>query len=183
MTRTMTVDVSAILYSAIDEIGRDTIRAGVSSDIATSQAYCQQILDRCRTIMGEKAYGRVAGSLCEGLLHFMLTASVLPSQRKLSVQDIVIDIVIPSLRVLAKQPDKSIIIQIIKDDAEFSKVAGAERLQQIPENVWVVASRKLETNHRHYSCDGDNSFAKIVKDISDFVASKGVSGLKLLHGE
>jgi hypothetical protein len=179
----MTVDVSAILYSAINEIGRDTIRAGVSKDIATSQAYCQQILDKCRTILGDKTYGQVAGSLCEGLLHFMLTASVLPSQRKLSIHDTVIDIVIPSMRVLAKEPEKSVIIQIIKNEAEISKVAGAERLQPVPENLWVVASRKLGDNHRHYSCDGDNSFAKIIKDISDFVARKGVSGLKLFHGE
>jgi hypothetical protein len=179
----MSVDVSAILYSVINEIGRDKIRTDISADIAVSQTYCEQILERCRALLGDNENVQTVGAICEGLLHFMLTASILPSQRKLSIQGSEIDIVIPSVKVLAKEPEKSIIIQVIKSDMDLSKVAGAERLQPIPENVWIVSSTRLGNNHRNYSFDGDKSFAKIVKDIHGFVASKGISGLKLFHGE
>ena len=179
----MSTDVSAILYSVINEIGRDKIRVDISADIAVSQIYCQQILERCRAMLGDRENAQTVAAICEGLLHFMLTASILPSQRKLSIQGSEIDIVIPSAKALAKAPEKSIIIQVIKSDMDLSKVAGAERLQPISENIWIISSTRLESEHRYYNFDGDKSFAKIVKDIHAFVTSKGISGLKLFHGE
>jgi hypothetical protein len=47
--------------------------------------------------------------LGEALLHYMLTISALPSQRKMQVNgELVIDVIIPSLRFLKSNPDKSI---------------------------------------------------------------------------
>ncbi|MGI0024813.1 MAG: hypothetical protein ACREA4_06660, partial [Nitrososphaera sp.] len=75
-------DVPSILYSVINEIGKDRIRADVFSNVALSQTHCEEILKRCKAKLGKRASSEEMATICEGLLHYMLTASMLPSQRK-----------------------------------------------------------------------------------------------------
>ena len=81
--------------------------------------------------------------LCEALLHFMLTVSTLPSERKVEIRyGLTIDIVIPNLLTLKRRPDKSIIVQIIKDVEDFNKIAQLELLQPHSQNIWVISSNR-----------------------------------------
>ena len=60
--------------------------------------------------------------ICEALLHFILTISTLPSDRKVEIRyGLPIDVVIPNLLTLKRSPAKSIIVQIIKDVEDFIK--------------------------------------------------------------
>lgn len=179
----MSVDIPEILYSVIDDIGRENIRMGVASNIALSESYSGQILKKCRIKLGVNANAETMATACEGILHFMLTATLIPSQRKLTVQGQALDVVIPSFRTLTKNPEKSVVIQVIKNDKDVPNIARAEIFQPIRENIWVISSGKLATGHRKYSFDIDGNFAKIIGDIHTFVASKGVFGLRLFHGE
>lgn len=179
----MNADISSVLYSVIDEIGREKIRMDVSRDVTTSESYCELILNRCKTKLGEDGDAETMTSACEGLLHFMLTATLVPSQRKLVIQGAGLDIVIPSLRILMKSPKKSVVVQVIKNGAEIAKIANAEKFQPVRENIWLISSCKLATSYRRYDYDTDLRFAKIVRDMHAFVASKGGFGLRLLHGE
>lgn len=61
------------------------------------------------------------GILCEALLHFMLTATTIPSVRKVSFDGIKLDIVIPNIHTLRNYPDKALVIQIVKEDERISK--------------------------------------------------------------
>jgi hypothetical protein len=55
-----------------------------------------------------------------------------------------LDIVIPSLAVLKKDPNRSVIIQFIKDKkADLDRVRELEILQPNTENIWLVSSRPL----------------------------------------
>lgn len=179
----MTVDVKDALYSAINEIGREKIRMDVAADVKMSEKYCMDIMDKCMDRLGPEANDETLATLCEALLHFMLTASVLPSERKVNVHSADLDIVIPSPRILGKNPDRALVIQVVRGDLA-AKVKQAKSVQQCPENIWLVSVKPLQTDHRNYHLGSGNfPYAKIVSDISAFLSEKGDRGLKLLHGQ
>jgi hypothetical protein len=65
--------------------------------------------------------------LCEALLHFMLTVFSLPSERKIQVKDnLSIDVVVPNMTSLMRTPDKSIIIEIMRNKAHLNRIAELE---------------------------------------------------------
>jgi hypothetical protein len=176
-------DVKGALYSAINEIGREKIRTDVTADIKMSEKYCKDIVDKCSSKLGSEANNEMLATLCEALLHFMLTASLLPSERKVNVHGADLDVVIPSTRVLEKNPDRALVIQVIRDDFA-AKVKHVEFVQPHSENVWFVSAKPLQTDYRNYHLGSGNfQYAKIISDISSFLQEKGERGLKLLHGQ
>ena len=179
----MHVDIADILYSVINELGKDKIRTEMTADIALSQKYCMEIISSCKARMGGDANAEVMASFCEALLHFMLTACMLPSQRKLRVRGVELDLVIPSLRTLSQEPENAIVIQIYRTENDKDKLFRTGQVQSHMENLWVVSAEALSTGHRNYNLEQENSFSSIVVDIFKFVKSKGISGLKLFHGD
>ena len=179
----MPEDVKDVLYSIINEIGRDKICMDVTADIKTSEKYFMDIVDKCTSLMGSKANDQTLATLCEGLLHFMLTASLLPSERKVSLRGADLDIVIPSTRTLGKNPDRSLVIQVVGGDP-VTKVKQAESVQPHRENIWFISAGKLQTDRRNYHLSSTGlPYSRIISDISAFLAEKGDRGLKLLHGQ
>jgi hypothetical protein len=177
-------DIAAILYSSIDKIGRAKIRTDLTSDIALSGKYCEDILKGC---IEESSLGRdeeTLVTLCEGLLHFMLTASLLPSERKVNFRGADLDVVVPSLKVLAKNPENAIIIQLMKNHADLDKITRAESVQPQNENIWIVSSKMMAIRHSNYHLgEGATQYSHIVQDINEFVKSKSIGKLKLLPGK
>ena len=174
-------DVKEILYSVIDSIGRERIRAEVSSDIdAASRKYCKEITEKCMRVLGPA--DEELGTLCEALLHFMLTASLLPSERKVTVGDTELDVVIPSTKSLAKSPDKTLVIQVIRVNDDKDRVAQAGQAQPKWDNIWTVSAKSMQFGARNYSLNGVKSnYSELISDIHAFLADKGNGGLKLLH--
>jgi hypothetical protein len=177
-------DVKDVLYSTINEIGREKIRIEIAANIKASEKYCREIVDRCMAKLGQGADDDTLATLCEALLHFMLTASLLPSERKVKVRGADIDVVIPSTRVLEKNADRALVIQMIASTDLASKVGQAESVQPHSENIWLVSARDLQTDHKNY-CLGSRGlhYSRIVSDIGAFLSEKGDRGLKLLHGQ
>lgn len=175
-------DVKEVLYSVIDSIGREKIRSEVSSDIdGSSRRYCQQIVERCVQALGP-ASDEELGTLCEALLHFMLTASLLPSERKVTVGGVELDVAIPSTKILAKSPDKALVVQVIKTDLDKSRVAQAGQAQPRRDNIWTVSAKHVLLGARNYSlASNEFNYATLISDIHAFLADRGVSSLKLLH--
>ena len=116
-----TADIKDILYSTLDKIGKEKIRMEVISEIEMSETCCNEILEHCKNSMDDELDEESFGNLCEALLHFMLTASMLPSERKVSWKGSGLDVVIPSLKMLSKSPEKALVIQIIKSNATKRK--------------------------------------------------------------
>ncbi|MGC2382889.1 MAG: hypothetical protein WA631_07255, partial [Nitrososphaeraceae archaeon] len=109
-------DLVQTLYSGKQNIQKEL----VSSDLQASSKYLQIILDACilklRILTKKDASDDTILDLCEALLHFILTASILPSARKIEVdKELKIDLVIPNLHSLMKDPHKSLIIDIVRD--------------------------------------------------------------------
>jgi hypothetical protein len=180
----VSVDVVETLYSCIEEVGRDRIRIDITSDIAKSESYCHDIIQRSRMKLGKYADQESLGTLCEAMLHFLLTVSLLPSERKVNTEGADLDLVIPSLKSLSRQPDKTLVIQIVKNNEDYkNKTRQAKKVQPYNSNIWVVSANPLNINYRNYHLgSGAIPYPRIISDIDAFLADKGVRGLKLLQG-
>jgi hypothetical protein len=175
-------DIKDILYSTIDSIGKEKIRMEVTAEIERSERYCNEILEKCKTKLDHGLDEESLAALCEALLHFMLTASVLPSERKVNWKDSQLDLVVPSLKMLSNSPEKSLVIQIIKRNEEFTKIKHAESVQPHDANVWIVSANRLDVDHKNYYINSNKfPYSRIVLDINAFLLRNGDRGLKLLH--
>lgn len=177
-------DIKDILYSVIDKIGKEKIQIEVNSEIEISEKRCDEILEECKKLMGSGMSEESLVDLCEALLHFLLTASLLPSERKVNLRGIELDLVVPSLKMLKKDPDKALVIQIIRENEELAELERTKSMQPYDENIWLVSARKLDTYHKNYYV-GSSLFpySRIIIDINAFLVRKGNRGLKLLHGQ
>jgi hypothetical protein len=180
----VSVNIKDILYSAIDKIGKDKIRMEVMTEIEMSQQHCNEILEECNKKMTNNLDDESFANLCEALLHFLLTASVIPSERKVTWKGAELDLVIPSLKMLNKSPDKTLVIQIIRGNEVLRKLKDAKSVQPHDVNIWTVSARRLEIAYKNYYV-GSSLFPypRIIIDINAFLAHKGDHGLKLLHGQ
>jgi hypothetical protein len=106
-------DIGNTLYSIIGEISREKIQSDITLNIELSKKYIQMLLVRSNMCL-DVANDESIGSLCEALLHFMLTVCTLTSVRKVRINHINLDIVIPNIHTLRNFPDKAIVIQIRK---------------------------------------------------------------------
>ena len=178
------VDIKDILYSVIDKIGKEKIQIEVNSEIEISEKRCDEILEECKKLMGSGMSEESLVDLCEALLHFLLTACLLPSERKVNLRGIELDLVVPSLKMLKKDPDKALVLQIIRENEELAELERTKSMQPNDENIWLVSARKLDTHHKNYYV-GSSLFpySRIIIDINAFLVRKGNRGLKLLYGQ
>jgi hypothetical protein len=125
------------------------------------------------------------GVLVTGVLHYMLTNAMLASQRKVEYQGVEIDIVIPDLKTLEKDPKKSLIIYIPKTLDKNSIKEKLEQLQKIqPEeqNIWLVLTQDLGFENKTYVIQKEeSSFSSIIYDIAQFVNLQGENKFKILR--
>ena len=68
-------DIGNTLYSIIGEIGKEKIQSDITLNIELSKQYIQVILAQCNKLV-DIANDESFGTLCEALLHFMLTACI-----------------------------------------------------------------------------------------------------------
>ena len=175
----MTAPVKDVLYSTIEKIGREKIRMEIATNIKASEKYCREIIAQCSDKLDRDE--ETIATLCEALIHFMLTASLLPSERKISFRGATLDVVIPSAKVLEKSPDRSLVIQVVKGDLE-AKIRHAGLIQPNHENIWLISAASLQTNYKNYHLGAKGlQYSHIISDISGFLSEKGNRGLKLLH--
>ena len=189
-------EIKQILYSVIEEIGKEKIQADVALNIESSQKYIDIIMRKSirKIVVSSKStvdYGggnddddETIAALCEALLHFMLTICTLPSERKIKVEnDLVLDIIIPSLQSLKIKPDKSIIIQIIKEKMKLNKISQLEFLQPNKESIWLISAKPLSkiTKYKTYSVFPNNQYSNIIVDIHNFLKETSDKSFRFLH--
>jgi len=133
--------------------------------------------------LGEK--DECMGVLATGLLHFLLTNALLNSQRKIEYKGVEIDIVIPDLKTLEKDPKRTLLICIPKTSNKKEieqKLTELYKIQPEKQNVWLVLSQELDFENRSYIIQKeDQTFSKIIFDIAQFVNVEGQSKFKILR--
>lgn len=171
--------IGNILYSVISEIGKEKIQSDITLKIELSRRYILMILDRCKKLvnLGNEEY---IGSLCEALMHFMLTTCTLPSGRKVSIDNADLDIVIPNLHTLRNYPEKAIVIQIVKDSKSIKEdlLKYMTKIQPNASNLWIVTREPIIGNYVNYTVESGNNkntrylirnFHDIIVDIDTFL--------------
>jgi hypothetical protein len=182
-------EIKQTLYSVIeDEEGREKIQTEITSDIKLSRKYIELIMSKCIAKLDSESndddfYATIVTTLSEALLHFMLTICTLPSERKIPIKnDLSLDVIIPSLQILKIRPEKSIIVQFIKD---LNKVSELESLQPHHKNIWLVSAKPLSTlKYTTYVLPNaklDNKYSNIIIDIDNFLRETGDKSFRLVH--
>ena len=133
--------------------------------------------------LGEK--DESIGVLATGLLHYLLTNALINSQRKVECQGIEVDIVIPDIKTLEKDPKKTLLICIPKSSSKKiieEKISQLEKIQSEKENIWVVLSENISINKKSFVLSKENnSFSKIIFEIAQFSNVNGTNKFKILR--
>ena len=83
------------------------------------------------------------------------------------------------------KPDKSIIVQIIKEKFQLSKISELEFLQPNQENMWLICVKPLSTTkYTTYSVfpnAGLHKYSNIIIDINNFLKGTGDKSFRFIH--
>lgn len=125
------------------------------------------------------------GILATGLLHYLLTNSLIPSQRKVEYQNNEIDIVVPDLKTLEKDPKKTLLVYIPKSsdvNKINEKIIQLEKIQPEKQNIWIVLSENISIAKKSFVLSKDNNtFSKIIFEIAQFSNVGGANKFKILR--
>jgi hypothetical protein len=188
LNETIVSKIKEELYCEINEIDKQKIQKDVTSDIQSSKKYINLILNRCikRLIPGEVStdHDKIVVTLGEAILHFMLTICTLPSERKIGVEGkLVIDIIVPNLRILKINASKSIIIQFIKERHDLNKISHLHYIQPNYENIWLILHKPLTTTKYKTYNISPNSFSNIIVDVHTFLEQSGDKSLRVFSSK
>jgi len=125
------------------------------------------------------------GDFIEGALHYLLTLSMTPSQRKIAYNGIEIDIVIPSIKVLSQNPRDSLVIYIPKTNnisVIKSYLNSANKIQPINNNLWIISNEILLHDCKQYviNTSHKNSVTYILENIKYFISHKKINKFKII---
>ena len=179
------------LYSIIEEIGKAKIQTDITLNVEASVQYIGMILDRCKNVIDFTNEENV-GSLCEALLHFMLTTRTLPSARKVRISDVNLDIVIPSIHILRNFPEKAIIIQIANNSQGITEdhQKNISTIQPNVNNIWAVTKEPASGDYVNYTTESGNNkitsfqrryFQDIIVDIDAFLQKTNDRSFRFFH--
>ena len=183
-------NIGNILYSIINEIGKEKIQTDINLNVRVSKQYIQMIIDRFNGVVNLNDEN--FGSFCEALLHFMLTTRTLPSVRKATIEKLNLDVVIPNLYALRNFPKKAIIIQIVKNSQGITEDQQKDIaiIQPNVNNIWVVTKAPASGDYVNYTAECGNekrttfqrrNFHDIIVDIDAFLEKTNDRSFRFFH--
>ena len=165
-------EITDILYSKIRSMGRNKIRADIASNVNVSQVYMHNILSECIAKLGVSSRD----------------GNNKDDDRKIPVRDnLSIDVIVPNVQTLNRNPDKSIIVQFLSDSLDLKKILQLEWLQPNYKNIWLIYASKPPPYKKYtiYSILPDTSlhksYSNIIIDIANFLKEKGDKSLRFIH--
>jgi hypothetical protein len=153
------MDMKNELYSVLNDFGKEKIQVEFQNNINSSIPKIKEILSKTiATIYKKKEnidsdynnFEKTLSILCESFLHFLLTTTSLPSQRKIMLNELEIDLIIPDIKTLYKDPKKTLIIKFDKNSSINEYLEKLDNIQKNKENIWLVSSTPLDINYRNY---------------------------------
>ena len=163
--------IKDFLYETISELGEKNIQKIIVN--GNNSEAINKILSNSKNkidkLNGRRDYNMAI--LLTSLLHYFLALVLIPSQRKISKNNIDIDIVIPNLKTLETNPKNSIVICIPEaHDLNINQqISLMKSIQPNNENIWYVTEKQLD--QKTYSIHNE-TILKIIDDINEFLASK-----------
>lgn len=170
--------IKDLLYQTLESIPENTIHQRITNDSISfiKEIFAKSDID---SMPGDKTenYEKFA----ESLMHYLLTNALIPSQRKITTEQLEIDIVIPDIRTLKTANKEAIVLVFPKTDDKKSiqqRLEGIARLQPIQQNVWLVQKSSFGLPYKTYELESGTFFG-ILEDIRDATAGKVQSKFKI----
>ncbi|HEY8110470.1 MAG TPA: hypothetical protein VIG05_06360 [Candidatus Nitrosotenuis sp.] len=174
--------IKEMLYDQIKSISEQKIQVEISKNKTAD--LIRHITNNCypkiTKLNGDQHENFEA--FAESLMHYLLTNALIPSQRKVTLKAVEIDIVIPDVRTLGSSPKDALVIFFPKTKnlgRILESLKKIEAIQPIKENIWLVQKTSLGLQHKTYEIDSGCSFANMINDITAFCASKTQSKFKI----
>lgn len=112
--------------------------------------------------------------IATGLLHYILTKSLIPSQRKTFVDDVKIDIAIPGLREMRQNAQNAVVIIVCcESDVAKRRLAQTSQVQPVTDNIWLLTQDADVSHARTYSIyQKKPDLGDMMHDLIKFVKSR-----------
>lgn len=168
------------LYHTIEAISESKINQQIIQN--NTHSIIKQIISQSNLDTLPGNHIETYETFAESLMHYLLTNALIPSQRKTTVNQIDIDIVIPDIRTLGLAKKDAIILVFPKTDNLTTIKSRLQRLgtiQPIKENIWLIQKSSLGLPYKTYEIDGECTFANIINDIKLETSSKTQSKFKI----
>lgn len=161
--------IKDILYEEIRWITDSKIQSVISA--GNKAKIVQEILQNCFKKISEiEDMPKNFVTCAEGLTHYMLTNTLIPSQRKIELDGVDIDVVIPDSKTLAESPAESLVLYFVKTDSDraITHLAKLQKIQPKKDNIWIISKSVVHTRFKTYNVTTD--FSAMFDDIDEFFA-------------
>jgi len=121
-------------------------------------------------------------TVSEGLMHYLLTITMIPSKRKTTFQSVDIDIAVPDTITLGTSPQDVVMISFPKtNDVNIikSQIENMKKIQPNTNNIWMILEEDVQYGVKTYTLQGSMTFANIINDLIGFTSNKKQSKLKI----
>jgi hypothetical protein len=180
-------ELVSVVYDIINEIGKNKIRSDVTSNIKVGDEYIQIIFNKALKQFRYRMNSDSLIKIYEILLHFMLTACTIPSQRKIEIANCSIDIIIPSLNALLKSPSNAMIVQFIRGNKDMANITELPSLLQLKTEVlsiWLITPLDLHAENMTHVIKlskQEMCCSHIIRDIDTFLKGRTDKSFRLIH--
>jgi len=180
------MEIMEILYDAIKKYQEHKIVSDIAQGDSpqTISTLCNECIPILEKIEGEKFEKTI--TFAEGLIHYLLTVALIPSQRKIKFDSVDVDVVIPDIATLSSMPENALVITFpkINDPVSIKKrVEELTKIQPHKENIWFVIENELPLEVKSYKVDNSEKepFMNIINDIIWFTSNRKQSKLKIFR--
>ena len=179
MTKTIdySEQIKEILYETIDEVTEEKLHTMLNNqkyEILNDVIFPS--LEKIKKLNGNLVEN--FGIFATSIMHYILTNMMIPSQRNIIEKNIEIDIIIPRI----KEIQDGLIISFAKTDdiSEINNMVNElVKIQPDRNNIWVVATKKLDKITTYIINEYENEIPKLISDLKEFVDSKNYGKLKI----
>ena len=171
------------LYAKIDDIGQERIHKLMLSG-KFSELFEKIYETIINSIDGINEYEK-HGVMAESLTHYLFTEMLIPSQRKISYENIELDMIIPNLVELKKNSDNSILIFFVKSSNNNiikQRIQAVKKIQKTDKNIWVISKDEINISQKVYKIEKE-SFSRFLDDIQNFTELKNMNKLNIFKSK
>lgn len=114
-------------------------------------------------------------TLAIGAIHYTLTISATPSQRKVLVDGVPLDVVVPGTRELRRDPGSALVVLVSCDCAEAERrLHETYGIQPIHQNAWLLTQDCTPPGARRFTISGEGAtLSDMVDGMVRFARSRG----------